>query len=444
MIFKTCRPRMVETITDESRMQASVNRGSRGHDKTSDPLDGDLFLKLSRPVLCFGMRAAALLTIALLASVLPLATNQQAHTASTAADPTIQLLEKLANAPGPPGAEEPVRAIMVEEMKPYSAPIRYDGMGSVIAQQGKAGPRIMIDAHMDELGGMVRRIAPNGLLTMQMLGGWLDQALVDQRWIILGSKGPVQAVTGIRDIHVVPVDERSKIYPRDSLFLDIGAKDAAAAAAMGIEPGDPVVPDSPFVVMNGSDNYLGKAWDDRIGCAVVVEAMKRTAKLPHASQLFYVATTQEEIGLRGSKTAADVVEPDIGIALEGGITGDVFGGHPDETQARLGAGPGLFLYDSSTLPNRKLVALVKKTAADKNIPLQLDLVQGYGDDSASMQETNGGVPTVNLVVPVRYTHAHNGIVNRKDFDQMVDLLVALLSGLDAKSVEQLRDFTPGR
>ena len=279
---------------------------------------------------------------------------------------------------------------------------------------------------------------------MQMLGGWLDQALVDQRWIILGSKGPVQAVTGIRDIHVVPVDERSKIYPRDSLFLDIGAKDAASAAAMGIEPGDPVVPDSPFVVMNGSDNYLGKAWDDRIGCAVVVEAMKRTAKLPHANQLFYVATTQEEIGLRGSKTAADLVKPDIGIALEGGITGDVFGGHPDETQAKLGAGPGLFLYDSSTLPNRKLVALVKKTATDKNIPLQLDLVQGYGDDSASMQESNGGVPTVNLVVPVRYTHAHNGIVNRKDFDQMVDLLVDVLTGLDAKSVEQLRDFTPGR
>ncbi len=391
------------------------------------------------------MRAPALLTLAVLFITLPMtAANPDAHGASTAGDPTIQLLEKLANAPGPPGAEEPVRAIMIDEMKPYSAPVKYDGMGSVIAQQGTTGPRIMIDAHMDELGGMVRRIAPNGLLTMQMLGGWLDQALVDQRWIILGSKGPVQAVTGIRDIHVVPVDERSKIYPRDSLFLDIGAKDAASAAAMGIEPGDPVVPDSPFVVMNGSDNYLGKAWDDRIGCAVVVEAMKRTAKLPHANQLFYVATTQEEIGLRGSKTAADLVKPDIGIALEGGITGDVFGGHPDETQAKLGAGPGLFLYDSSTLPNRKLVALMKKTAVEKNIPLQLDLVQGYGDDSASMQESNGGVPTVNLVVPVRYTHAHNGIVNRKDFDQMVDLLVDVLTGLDARSVEQLRDFTPGR
>jgi putative aminopeptidase FrvX len=228
------------------------------------------------------------------------------------------------------------------------------------------------------------------------------------------------------------------------LFLDIGAKDAAAAAAMGIEPGDPVVPDSPFVVMNGSDNYLGKAWDDRIGCAVVIESMERIAKLPHANQLFFVATTQEEIGLRGARTAAQVVKPDIGLAIEGGIAGDTYAGHPEETQAKLGAGPGIFLYDSSALPNRKLVALIKETAKDKSIPLQLDLVQGYGDDSAEMQESNGGTPTVNFVVPVRYTHAHNGIVNRKDFDGMVDLMVAVLQRLDQKTVDAVRDFTPGR
>lgn len=363
--------------------------------------------------------------------------------AQGSADRTVGLLERLSDAAGPPGAEEAVRAIMVGEMKPLATePIRYDGMGSVIAQQGKAGPRIMIDAHMDELGGMVRRVTPNGFLTMQMLGGWLDQALVDQRWTVIGSKGPVHAVTGIRDIHVVPADERTRVFPRDSLYLDIGAKDAAEAAAMGVEAGDPVVPDAPFVVMNESDNYLGKAWDDRIGCAVLVEAMRRTAKLPHANQLFYVATVQEEIGLRGARAAAQTVRPEIGIAIEGGITGDTAGAHPEETQAKLGAGPGIFLYDSSTIPNRKLVALVKRSAREKGIPLQTDLVQGYGDDSAEMQTTNGGALTVNLVVPVRYTHAHNGIVNRKDFDGMVDLVVNLLVGMDARAVGELRDFAP--
>jgi putative aminopeptidase FrvX len=358
-------------------------------------------------------------------------------------DRVVGLLEKLSNAAGPPGAEEPVRAIMVGEMKALATePLKYDGMGSVIAQQGKTGPRIMIDAHMDELGGMIRRVTATGFLSMQMLGGWLDQALVDQRWVIIGSKGPVHAVTGIRDIHVIPPDERTRVFPRDSVFLDVGAKSAAEVAAMGVEPGDPVVPDSPFMVMNGTGNYLGKAWDDRIGCAVLLEAMRRTASMPHANQLFYVATTQEEVGLRGARAAVNVVKPDIGIAIEGGITGDVPGDRPEETQVKLGAGPGMFLYDSSAIANRKMVAFVRKTAAAKGLPLQADLVQGYGDDSAELQTMNGGAPTINLVVPVRYTHSHNGIVNRQDFDETVELVVQMLVQMDAKTVGELRDFSP--
>src|ERR1700733_9439591 len=176
-------------------------------------------------------------------------------------DRVVGLLEKLSNAAGPPGAEEPVRAIMVGEMKPLATePLKYDGTGSVIAQQGSTGPRIMIDAHMDELGGMVRRVTPTGFLSMQMLGGWLDQALVDQRWVIIGSKGPVHAVTGIRDIHIASPDERTKVFPRESIFLDVGATSDAQVKAMGISPGDPVVPDAPFTVLDGTNNYLAKAW----------------------------------------------------------------------------------------------------------------------------------------------------------------------------------------
>jgi putative aminopeptidase FrvX len=373
----------------------------------------------------------------LLSALLVFAVSAQAQ------DRTQLLLEKLSNAAGPPGAEEPVRAIMVPEMKAFvTTPITYDGLGSVIAQQGSSGPRIMIDAHMDELGGMVRRITPTGFLSMQMLGGWLDQALVDQRWIIIGAKGPVHAVTGIRDVHIITPNERTAVFSRDQLYLDVGAKNAAEVAAMGVSPGDPVVPDSPFMVMNGSKNYLGKAWDDRIGCAVLLEAMRRTAAMPHANTLLYVATTQEEVGLRGGRAASQTVKPDIGIAIEGGITGDAGGARPEESQVKLGAGPGMFLYDSSAIPNRKVVAFVRKTAAEGNIPLQADLVQGYGDDSAEIQMTNGGTPTINLVVPVRYTHAHNGIVNRQDFDQTVDLVVALLMHLDQAAVTALRDFAP--
>ena len=360
---------------------------------------------------------------------------------SGAQDRTVEMLQKLADAPGPPGFEEPIRKLMVGYLKPHADSIQYDGLGSIIAKQGAQGPRIMVDAHMDELGGMIRRITPRGLLTMQMLGGWLDQALVDQRWIVIGSKGPVRAVTGIRDVHVVPPEERTRVYPRDSLFLDVGAKDEAEVLAMGVSPGDPVVPDAPFTVMNGTGNYLGKGWDDRVGCGVVVEAIRRMASLAHPNQIFWAITTQEEVGLRGAHTASEMIKPEIGIAIEGGITGDVFPGRAEETQVKLGAGPGIFLYDSSALPNRTFTQFVRQTAASKNLPLQSDLVQGYGDDSAEIQKTLGGVPTVNLVVPVRYTHSHNGIMNRRDFDQMVELLVAMLQKLDTAAVAKIRDFS---
>jgi putative aminopeptidase FrvX len=356
-------------------------------------------------------------------------------------DPTVSLLQQLADAHGPPGFEEPVRRIMVERMRPASDKVSFDGLGSVIAQQGSSGPRVMVDAHMDELGGVVRRVTPEGWLTMQMLGGWLDQALFDQRWVILGSKGPVRALTGIRDIHIMPQEERTKAFPREQVFLDVGAKNAAEVAAMGIGPGDPVAPDAPFAVLNGSQRYLGKAWDDRVGCAVLVEAMRRLRGQKHPNQLFWVATVQEEIGLRGAHTAAELVKPEVGIAIEGGVVRDAPGTHPEEAQEVLGAGPGIFLYDTSALPNRKLVTLVKETARAAGVPLQPDLVQGYGDDSAEIQKSNGGVPTVNLVVPVRFTHSHNGIIDRRDFDQMVDLLVALLQRLDAAAVARLRDFS---
>lgn len=365
-----------------------------------------------------------------------------AATAEPSGDRTLNLLKDLADAPGPPGFEEAVRKIVVREVRPVSDEITYDGMGSVIARQGAAGPRIMLDAHMDELGGVVRRSTKEGFLSMQMLGGWLDQALPDQRWIIIGSKGPVRAVTGIRDIHVATPDDRTKVFPRDTLYLDVGAKSDAEVTAMGIEPGDPVVPDSPFAVLNGSNRYLGKAWDDRVGCAVLIEAMRRLKASGHPNQVFFAATTQEEVGLRGAHSAADVIKADIGIAIEGGIAGDTPGHNPEETQAHLGGGPGIFIYDSSALPNRRLTALTKATATAKSIPLQLDLVQGYGDDSAEIQKSNGGVPTVNLVVPVRYTHAHNGIIDRADFDGMVDLVVAVVQRLDAASVAKLRDFSP--
>jgi putative aminopeptidase FrvX len=360
-----------------------------------------------------------------------------------AQDQTAQLLQLLSEAPGPPGFEEPVRKIMVERMTPLADHISYDGLGSVIAAQGNSGPRIMLDAHMDELGAMVRRVTPDGYVTMQMLGGWLDEALVGQRWIIFGSKGPVHAVSNLRDAHLVASDERAKLLnTRDLIYLDLGAKNSDEVADLGIQPGDPIIPDSQFAILNGTKNYLGKAWDDRAGCAILLDVMSRFAHNPHSNQLFYAATVQEEIGLRGAHTSAEEIKPDVAIALEAGVTRDIPGTKLDEAQEVLGAGPGIFLYNTSELPNHKFVTLVRQTAHEKSIPLQDELIVIYGDDAAEIQKSNGGVPTITIVVPTRYTHGHNGIINRADYDRTVDLVVALIQRLDAAAVARLRDFSP--
>ena len=359
-----------------------------------------------------------------------------------AADRVEKLLQSLADVPGPSGYEENVRVLMVHELKPLATKLSYDGLGSIIAQHGASGPKVMLDAHMDELGGIVRRVTSAGFLTMQMVGGWLDQALPDQRWLIITAKGPVAAVSGMRDAHLVPREERDRPIPRDQIFLDVGANNAAEVAALGIEPGDPIVPDAPFTVLNGTKRYMGKAWDDRVGCAVVIEVLRKLAAEGHPNQLFVGITTQEETGVRGARTASDRILPDVGISIEGGVTGDTPVSRPEESQVKLGAGPGVFLYDFDEQPNRRMIAMLKDTAKKSGIPLQFDLVQGYGDDSSEIQKTAGGAPTINVVVPVRYTHAHNGVMDRDDFDRTVDLVAAMIKRLDAAAVARLRDFSP--
>jgi putative aminopeptidase FrvX len=364
-------------------------------------------------------------------------------TTAHAQDRLIPLLKELTEAPGPPGFEDTVRKIMADHMRPYADKISHDGLGSVIAQQGNTGPRIMIDAHMDELGGMIRRVRPDGFLSMEMLGYWLDQALPDQRWVILGSKGPVLAVTDLWDAHIAPREVHTRPISPDDLHLDVGARNPADVEALGISPGDPVVPVSNFEVL-ANHRYLAKAWDDRVGCAVILEMMRRLAHTSHPNQLFYAATVQEEgsIEMRGAQTSARLIDPDLGIALEVGIANDVPGIGPEAAQEVLGGGPGMMLYTFSELPNRKLVTFVKEVAAAQHIPLQFDFVQGFGDDAGAIKLHNVGVPVTTVLVPARSTHAHNGIIDRADFDRAVDLMVALVQKLDAATVSKIRTFEP--
>jgi endoglucanase len=378
-----------------------------------------------------------------LLAALPLRAQTPPSSQSPSQDRLVQLLKELTEAPGPPGYEEAVRKIMSDRFKPFADSITYDGLGSVIAQQGNSGPRIMLDAHMDELGGMIRRIRPDGFISMQMLGFWLSAALPDQRWVIIGSKGPVLAVTDIWDAHIAAHGAPGQPPPQQDLYLDTGARSAADVAALGITPGDPVVPVSDFAVLS-NNRYLAKAWDDRVGCAVMLEVARRLAKAPHPNQVFYAATVQEEgsAEMRGAQTSARIINPDIGFSLEVGIPNDVPGPGPEAAQEVLGGGPGMMLYTFSELPNRKLVAHVKDVAAAQHIPLQFDFVPGFGDDAGAIKLNNTGVPVTTILVPARATHAHNGIIDRADFDRTVDLVIALIQSLDAPTVARLKSFTP--
>lgn len=353
------------------------------------------------------------------------------------------LLEELTNAHGPTGFEGPVRAIMQRELAPLCHSLETDGIGSLIGRLTAAEdePRVMMAAHMDEVGLMVKFVTAEGYVRFQPLGGWLDQALINQRWVILTGNGPVHGVTGLKTVHVMTAEARNQVFKRDQMFIDVGAASQQdAEGRLGIRPGDPVAPYSAFTPLSGGELYLGKAWDDRAGLAVMVEVMKRLQDTPPPCALFAVATVQEEVGLRGAQTSSYRMAPDIGINIESGVAGDYPGITQEESQERLGKGPAIFLHDSSMIPNLKLRDLFVDVAEESGIPVQFDVLGGYGEDGAEMQRSRGGAPAINIAVPTRYLHSHYGVISRKDFDNTVALVTAVVKRLDVDTVQRLRSF----
>jgi len=360
-------------------------------------------------------------------------------------DATAQLLKALSEAPGPSAFEEDVRRIVVNEFNAVGATIEYDGLGSVLATLpgNTTGPRVMVTAHMDEVGLMVQHITADGFIRVKTLGGILDQALPDQRWTILGRNGPVMAVSGLRTTHVLPPAQRASVWSLEDTFLDVGALSREEVERMGIRPGDGIAPQSEFVVM-ANGRYAGKAWDDRVGLGVMIAAARRIRSegLTLPAQVIWVATTQEEIGLRGAQTAVDKARPDIGISIEAGVSADYPAIGPTQAQERLGGGPGIFLLDSSMIPNRKFRDFFFDVAQQARIPLQPNVLTGYGEDGAEIQRYDTGRATVNMTVPTRYLHGHTGVIQRTDFDRAVELLLQVLTRLDGKTVAQLSSFAP--
>ena len=356
-------------------------------------------------------------------------------------DDTLQLLKDLTDAPGVPGQEGPVREIMERYLAPHGE-LMYDGLGSVVARkQGKnAGdnaPKILIAGHMDEVGFMVTMIDPDGFIKFQSLGGWWEQVMLAQRVLIRTRKGDLIGVFGSKPPHILSPEERKKPVEKSNMFIDIGVMNREEAIEAGVRPGDPIIPICPFTRMTNPNMLLAKAWDNRFGCALAVDALRQIGD-DHPNVIYGGATVQEEVGLRGAMTLANMVRPDIGISLDVGLAGDMPGIKKHEAQSKMGDGPIILIYDGSLIPNTKLRDLFADVAEEEKIPYQFDAVAAGGTDGGNFQKAWDGVPSINIGVPTRYIHSATSMMNLDDFNNSTRLLVAVLKRLDADTVASLR------
>ncbi len=351
---------------------------------------------------------------------------------------SVALLQSLAEAPGASGSEAPVRAIFESQLAACGV-LRRDKLGSAICARPGSGPRVMLTAHLDEVGFAVQHITSKGYLKIVALGGWWTHNLLAQRVQVINVRG--QAVLGIiasTPPHFLSEGQRDKVLPLESLFVDIGASSAQQAMEeFGIALGDPIVPVSEFTHLANPDLVVCKAFDNRIGCAVMIETMLRLQKVKLSCALTAVGTVQEEVGCRGAVTAAASVKPDLALILEGTPADDTPGMNSEESQGSVGRGPQIRLLDPTALMNRPLAAFLQKIAQQVNVPVQLAVRRSGGTDAKSIHLAGEGVPCVVIGVPARYIHSHNSIVSLTDYGHTIQLMVAAISALDAKTVASI-------
>src|SRR5262249_16570869 len=277
--------------------------------------------------------------------------------------------------------------------------------------------------------------AMEGFVRFLPTGGWWGRVVLGQRLIIKTRKGDVVGVVGSKPPHELLDEDRKKVLEIKQMYIDVGAtSDWDVRKKLDIRPGDPILPDSAFAVMANPNLLLAKAWDNRIGCALAAETAKRLQGVAHPNTVYAVATVQEEVGLRGAQTSAFKVQPDVGIALDVGIAHDTPGTAGDH---KLAAGPAILVYDANCIPNRGLLDLTIDTAKKLKIDLQFESVERGGTDAGRIHMTGEGVPSISMGVPARYIHSHVSIIDRRDFETTVKLLVAMVKRLDKKTVAGL-------
>ncbi|MBT3287856.1 MAG: M42 family metallopeptidase [Victivallales bacterium] len=333
------------------------------------------------------------------------------------------ILETLSNAFGPSGCETEVRVAIREAIQDHVDDLQVDHLGNLIAcQKGTTSDlTVMVAAHMDEVGFMITSADDSGMLRFTIVGGIDHRVLPAERVLVGPDKIP--GVIAIKPVHKTTPDERGKVVNADQLAIDIGAKNKGEAEGAA-KKGDYGVFATTFRDMG--DTVCGKAFDDRAGCAVLVELIKRG---PYPFTFRPVFTTMEEIGLRGARVAGFAVNPDAAFVLEGTICDDSPKERDESPTTELGKGPAISLADPSTIADRRLVKLLLETADIEGIPCQFKQPGKGGTDAGAIHLAREGVPAITISVPCRYIHSPVSLLHKRDFAQTVDLLAAAMKRL---------------
>ncbi len=347
-----------------------------------------------------------------------------------------QLMQEFTGAAGVSGFEGDVAALLARHLSGM-ARIEKDRLGCVIArlEGGRDRPRVMLAAHMDEIGMMVSHFA-GSFARFNPLGGWWAPRMIGLPVEVLTARGPVPGVVATKNPFEMEEEERKAPIKAKDLYIDFGLYGKRKPSALGVAPGDPVVPVQPFAALDGGRAYMAKAWDDRAGCVMLVEAMRALAKAKPPNGVYGVGTVQEEVGLRGAVTSGRVSDPDVCIVLEVDIAQDTPGSGA-ESPGKLGEGASILVYDATLIPNTKLRDHVIAVAKRRKIPYQLSAVAFGGTDGGRVHLNAVGVPTIVVGVPTRHIHAAAGILCRRDFDAALKLVIEVVKTLDAKTVARL-------
>ena len=342
------------------------------------------------------------------------------------------LLRTLVDLPGPCGFEQPVIRYLAERLAPVADECSVNGLGDLIVVKKGAfpGPVLAVSAHTDEVGFIVKKVDPNGLIRFEKLGGHDDRILLAQRVIVHSENGPHPGVIGTISAHMQKFDDTHKVRSHRELYIDVGVDDAAGAAELGIRTGDCITYASP-VVDCGKNRAYGHAFDDRCGCAILANALETVDFSKVHGTVIGIFSTQEELGLRGAHAAATAIRPDVALAVDATVVADTPESISEHT-LKLGGGAGIKVMDASMVAAKPVWRFLEKVAEEENIPHQLEIFMGIGTDAGALHMGYNGVPTSCISIPSRYAHSCVELIDWEDFENAGRLLNAFIEHMESK------------